>query len=79
MAGIIASQGTAEFPQFLGVARGVSTLLNLKVSCSDGRSFNDDTLRAVEAALVSTELSVVNNSNGSLRDQDDEFLVKRID
>ena len=81
VAGIIASQGTAQFPQRLGVARGVSTLLNLKVSCSDGRSFDDDTLRAVEAALVSvsTPLSVVNNSNGSLIDQDDEFLVQRID
>lgn len=68
--GIIGSIGTTAFPNRLGVARGVGTLFNLKVSCAEGRSFDDDRISAVEAALSQTSMNILNNSNGGLRGED---------
>lgn len=78
VAGIIASQGTAQFRDLIGVAPGISRLLNLKISCSSGRSFTDDNLRAVVGALYDG-INIVNNSNGGPTDEDDDCFARRID
>ncbi|MEK7409400.1 MAG: S8 family serine peptidase [Acidobacteriota bacterium] len=79
VAGIIASQGTQQFPQFLGVAKGLTTIYNAKVSCGAGESFTDDMLLATEAVLAETFAGIVNNSNGGPAIEDDDFFSRKID
>jgi uncharacterized protein (TIGR03437 family) len=81
VAGIIASRATAAFPLHLGVARGLSTLFNLKIGCGDGSVFDDARFAAIEAALTQTPVAVINNSSGSIRVpfEDDDPTSRTID
>ncbi len=80
VAGIIASAGTASFPSYRGVAWGVSTIYSAKISCENGRSTYFDPLQAVQTALDTTPIRVVNNSNGALQTLvDDDAYSRRVD
>jgi len=77
--GIIGSLGSSQFPNRLGMAKEISTLFNLKISCEKGSSFDNDTTEAVEAALRSTSLSIINNSNGGPALRDDDIRSEKVD
>jgi subtilisin family serine protease len=79
VAGIIASVGTPAFPNYLGVAPGLTAIYAAKVSCASGDSFASDILLAVETALTWAPFSVINNSNGADTAVDDDFFSRRVD
>ena len=79
VAGIIASQGTLQSPNRLGVAWGISTLWNFKISCFNGSSFPDVLLLAVEEALRFTPVTIINSSNGGPANQEDNLQSRMID
>lgn len=88
VAGIIASQGAGAYASFRGVARGISTLYNLKIAyltqapCSPGgaRSDSRDVLAAINYLATETPVRVVNysygGSNGGLGDN---FFARAFD
>jgi subtilisin family serine protease len=79
VAGIIASAGTATSPAYRGVAWGVSAIYSAKISCEDGRSTVFDPLFAVQTALSTTPIAVVNNSNNIKTVLEDDYYSRRVD
>jgi subtilisin family serine protease/sugar lactone lactonase YvrE len=89
VAGIVASQGSAGWTNYQGVAKGIGTLYNLKVgftttvssSCGYEGAEGDqrDMFAAVDWAVRNTSVRVFNLSFGSLPDGDDDDFAQTID
>ncbi len=89
VAGIVASQGSAGWANYQGVARGIGTLYNLKVGyttlttsdCSSSGALSDprDVVAALDWAVTHTPLKIFNYSYGSPIWADDDDLSRSID
>jgi serine protease AprX len=89
VAGTIAGHGSADFPAYLGVARGLSTVYNLKVGwaqttnssgCKGGASaFNSDVLAAINWAVQNSSLRIFNYSYGGKATADDDGNTRLMD
>ena len=89
VAGVVASRGSAGWTNYLGVAKGLGKLYNLKVgyetlvssACSptgvesDGR----DVLAALDWAVANTPVTIFNYSYGSPTTADDDPFAQAID
>jgi hypothetical protein len=74
VAGIVGSGGASSFVSRIGVAPA-SIIYSAKISCASGTSFRSDAIAAVDDALAWTPIQVVNNSNGSDTDEDDDIYA----
>ncbi len=86
VAGIVASQGSSGWTNYQGVAKGISTLYNLKIgfnlspSCDGGaESYSSDVLAAIDWAVRNTSLKVLNYSYGGTAVGDDDAFTRSID
>ncbi|HXN46112.1 MAG TPA: S8 family serine peptidase, partial [Bryobacteraceae bacterium] len=89
VAGIVASQGSAGWTNYQGVAKGIGTLYNLKVgytmstsaSCGSQGAGGDqrDILAAVDWAVRNTALKIFNLSFGNVTTSDDDDFAQAID
>ncbi len=89
VAGIVASQGSAGWTNYQGVAKGIGTLYNLKVgfaaptttACSPSGAESDesDVLAALDWAVRNTPLKIFNYSYGSPVTADDDGFTQSID
>ncbi len=89
VAGIVASQGSAGWTNYLGVAKGLGTLYNLKVAykvpataaCDPSGALSDprDVLAALDWAVSNTPLKIFNYSYGSPTTADDDGFAQAID
>jgi subtilisin family serine protease len=89
IAGILMSQGSTAFTNYLGIARGISTLYNAKVSftakapCLENSGLADDRdlIAAVEWAASAVPFSVINLSLGAPVEAgaDDDWLTNVVD
>ncbi|HXN47601.1 MAG TPA: S8 family serine peptidase, partial [Bryobacteraceae bacterium] len=89
VAGIVASQGSAGWTNYQGVAKGIGTLYNLKVgyvmtvsnSCGSQGAQGDqrDILAAVDWAVRNTSLKIFNLSFGNAPTGDDDDFAQSID
>jgi uncharacterized protein (TIGR03437 family) len=83
--GVVASQGSAGWTNYLGVAKGLGTLYNLKVayasSCSGTPLSSDqrDVLAALDWAVANTPLTIFNYSYGSPTSLDDDAFSQAFD
>lgn len=82
VAGIVASQGSAGWTNYQGVAKGIGTLYNLKIafktldsdSCGSGSVLADerDVAAALDWAVANTPLKIFNYSYGATTNGDDD-------
>ena len=89
VAGIVASQGSAGWTNYQGVAKGIGTLYNLKIgyklvvssSCPPvgAESDQSDVLAALDWAVRNTSLKIFNYSYGSDTTADDDGFTQSID
>jgi hypothetical protein len=88
LAGIIGSNGTPLYPNYLGVAFGVSGIYSMKVACKtqevvpgffQSAYADNDVLQGIEAVVLLTPAFVVNFSAGGFVSADDSFLNQQID
>ncbi len=89
VAGIVASQGSAGWTNYQGVAKGIGTLYNLKVgykllvlaSCDPVGAESDprDVLAALDWAVRNTALRIFNYSYGSPTTMEDDVYTQSID
>ena len=89
VAGIVASQGSAGWTNYQGVAKGLGTLYNLKIgykltvssSCDPVGAESDsrDVLAALDWAVANTPLKIFNYSYGSPTTDDDDGFTQSID
>jgi subtilisin family serine protease len=89
VAGIVASQGSAGWTNYIGVARGIGTLYNLKIGyllsiasdCPSVGAESDprDVLAALDWAVANTPLKIFNYSYGTPFSSDQEGFTDSID
>lgn len=88
VAGIVASQGTPQFPKLIGVARGLGTLVNLKVGARQKSTGNcngraaassPDVIEAIEWAYQNTAARIFNYSYGGRISADDSVTARLLD
>ncbi len=89
VAGIVASQGSAGWANYQGVAKGIGTLYNLKVgysatvygSCGPDAAEGDqrDILAGLDWAVRNTPVRIFNLSFGSVAHGDDDDFARSID
>jgi subtilisin family serine protease/sugar lactone lactonase YvrE len=90
VAGIVASQGSAGWTNYQGVAKGIGTLYNLKIGyttrttsdCEPAGALSDprDVLAALDWAIANTPLRIFNYSWGSpMNGGDDDGFTQSID
>jgi subtilisin family serine protease len=88
VSGIVASKGGGSCPTCIGVAPGPNSLYVLKVGwvvsnvspCSGGGEADDgDVLDAIDWAVPTTPVNVLNFSYGGTADDDDDFLSQMLD
>jgi len=86
--GIVMSQGSSGWTNYLGVAKGLGTLYNLKIgynqlttgSCTGGgQSDTRDVLAAIDWAVANTPLKVLNYSFGAPASGDDDGFTRSFD
>jgi subtilisin family serine protease len=89
VAGIVVSRGTASYPAYVGVARGLGTLYNVKIAfleksgtgCTAGSaiSYSTDVFQALDWLVSSTPINIVNYSYGSTTGSDDDSSARTWD
>ena len=79
MAGIIASAGTSAQPNFRGVARGLSRVINAKVGCRGGPVMSSALLAAVENALIVNPSPIAVSAATAPATSDDDVFSRAID
>ncbi len=89
LAGIIASQGSSGWSNYLGVANGLAMLYSLKVgyltlssgNCDPSQAQSDqrDVIAALDWALTNTPLKIFNYSFGTETTADDDGFARAMD
>ena len=82
VAGIAMSRGSNGWVNNQGVAKGLSTLYNLKVAYKCGsiaKSSTADVLAALDWALQNTSVKIFNYSYGGITNTDDDGFTRQID
>ncbi len=89
VAGIVASQGSAGWANYQGVAKGIGALYNLKIGyklrvspdCDPVGAESDprDVVAALDWAVANTSLKIFNYSYGSPPTEDDDGFTQAVD
>jgi serine protease AprX len=89
VAGTVAGRGSSDYPAYIGVARGVTNLYNLKIGwsqnknssgCGGGASaFDSDVLAAINWAVANTPVRIFNYSYGGKATADDDNGTRLFD